>query len=311
MSYQSIVNKEQTTSKLGNFASLSVGSGNSILKATQGYLYSGSSNPGSAPFKVVLATGALSATGATISGNITATGGSITGDMTVTGRLTVGTGSGKSLRIDGTTGDIVFRYNGIDYGSIGADTSHNTIYVTDTAHLFRDGSSELAQINQSGISLPTNRSITWTGGRSITGTGSTIEVDGDLDVSGNIFANDHIEFATSGSGGYIRWGSGRSISDKGSYLQIEGDEQVNGSLYPDGNKTRDCGTGTRYWRNIRAQYGVFSDLVECQGSQGKSYSSYGFVTAVRLNGGSTQAKYREITTKGGIVTNISSESGWL
>lgn len=46
------------------------------------------------------------------------------------------------------------------------------------------------------------------------------------------------------------------------------------------------------------------------GSSGGNYSSYGFITSIRASGGHLEAKYREITVKDGIVTNISSETGW-
>jgi len=46
------------------------------------------------------------------------------------------------------------------------------------------------------------------------------------------------------------------------------------------------------------------------GSDGGNYSSYGFVTAGRISGGSFEGKWREITVKDGLVTNISSESVW-
>jgi hypothetical protein len=47
------------------------------------------------------------------------------------------------------------------------------------------------------------------------------------------------------------------------------------------------------------------------GSSGGNYTSYGFVTNARLNGGVVEKKYREITVKDGLITNISAESGWL
>lgn len=45
-------------------------------------------------------------------------------------------------------------------------------------------------------------------------------------------------------------------------------------------------------------------------SSGGNYSSYGFITSIRASGGKLEAKYREITVKDGLITNISSESGW-
>lgn len=46
------------------------------------------------------------------------------------------------------------------------------------------------------------------------------------------------------------------------------------------------------------------------GSSGGNYSSYGFITSIRASGGHLEAKYREITVKDGLITNISSETGW-
>lgn len=46
------------------------------------------------------------------------------------------------------------------------------------------------------------------------------------------------------------------------------------------------------------------------GSAGGNYTSIGFVTSIRANGGNLEAKYREITVKDGLVTNIAAESGW-
>jgi len=46
------------------------------------------------------------------------------------------------------------------------------------------------------------------------------------------------------------------------------------------------------------------------GSSGETNSAKGFITSIRANGGNLEAKYREITTKDGLVTDISSETGW-
>jgi hypothetical protein len=46
------------------------------------------------------------------------------------------------------------------------------------------------------------------------------------------------------------------------------------------------------------------------GTSGGNYTSYGFITSIRASGGQLQAKYREITVKDGLVTNISGETGW-
>lgn len=46
------------------------------------------------------------------------------------------------------------------------------------------------------------------------------------------------------------------------------------------------------------------------GTAGGNYTSLGFITSIRANGGNLEAKYREITVKDGLVTSISAESGW-
>jgi hypothetical protein len=46
------------------------------------------------------------------------------------------------------------------------------------------------------------------------------------------------------------------------------------------------------------------------GTAGGNYTSYGFITSIRANGGNLEAKYREITVKDGLVTNIAAESSW-
>lgn len=57
---------------------------------------------------------------------------------------------------------------------------------------------------------------------------------------------------------------------------------------------------------IQAQGGYIS----ADGTSGKSSGTYGFVTAGRINDGSFQGKWREITIKNGLITSVSSESGW-
>lgn len=57
--------------------------------------------------------------------------------------------------------------------------------------------------------------------------------------------------------------------------------------------------------------GASGTFKSSDGSSGGNYSSYGFMTSIRHDSGDVQAKFREITVKDGLVTNISSESAWI
>ena len=46
------------------------------------------------------------------------------------------------------------------------------------------------------------------------------------------------------------------------------------------------------------------------GTSGTDSTAKGFITSIRASGGNLEAKYREMTFKDGLITNMGSESGW-
>jgi len=90
-----------------NFKELRVGAGESQFSALSGWVWGGGSTPTNAKFTIDLTTGAL-----VTEGTINAIAGSITGD------LLVGTSTGSSVLIKGTTGVLNLQYNGVAKGTI-------------------------------------------------------------------------------------------------------------------------------------------------------------------------------------------------
>jgi hypothetical protein len=97
--------------QIGHFKQLVAGAGAKVFKVNDSGVFAGAASYGSAPFKLSYA-GALTATGANITGTVNATAGSITGD------LLVGTALGESVLIKGSTGKIVLQYNNTAKGTI-------------------------------------------------------------------------------------------------------------------------------------------------------------------------------------------------
>lgn len=130
--YNQILTEDTKTNKIGNFISLSVGSGGTVLKATQGWLFGGSSKQSTAPFRVNLASGILYATGAQISGTINSTGGTFSGTLVAATGSFSGTitASGGSITGDiDVTGKLIFKSGSSERGRIYCDSSKMYIQV--------------------------------------------------------------------------------------------------------------------------------------------------------------------------------------
>ena len=121
---------------------------------------------------------------ATFSGNISAstiTGGYINGG-TITGALiqTTSGSTGSKLVFD-SSGVIKMSYNGVQYGTIGVDSSTNIIYASNTNHQFFIGAgNQMAVIDSGGLSLPAGSSVRWSTGRALTDASSAIRCNGDF-----------------------------------------------------------------------------------------------------------------------------------
>jgi hypothetical protein len=123
------------------------------------------------------------------------------------------------------------------------------------------------------------------------------QMDGDIILQ--IGQNGQIEFSS--DSGYIRWASGRSVYADSSKVMVDGD------FAPHEDVNHDCGTSSRRWHNVRAQYGVFHGWIECQGSRGTTDSGYGFLNGIKWSNDdhdNLKARFAEIEVKGGIITGF-------
>lgn len=137
------------------------------------------------------------------------------------------------------------------------------------------------------------------------------------DTSGNLYANaDEDILLYTNTGDFFTKGGSVLMQSRDDFIiqynQNGGSDSFtlfnngNVAMYVDDNKSMYVDNDIQNGGDIRCG-GTFKSS---DGSNGGNYSSYGFVTSVRLNGGATQAKYREITVKDGLITHISSESNW-
>jgi len=86
-------------------------------------------------------------------------------------------------------------------------------------------------------------------------------------------------------------------------------EVVDGGIMPASDFGQDLGregSDNKRWRYVYARtfYGGSS------GTAGEDKEDIGFITSIRADDGRLEAKYREVTVRGGIVTDIGGESGW-
>jgi hypothetical protein len=168
---------------------------------------------------------------------------------------------------------IQFLYGDTEKGSIGADTGDSMIYNSIDNHLFFQGAILLATFNEHGITLPSSKSIFFTGGT--------------------------------------------EIRDEGSNLYIDRKLEIGGHIYPRLDNTYDLGSGDKRWRE-----GFFEDIevddldikdgiiIKGTSVDESDDGTYGFLTAVRVDSGELQYKYRTFTIKCGIMTGVGGESNW-
>lgn len=290
MSYQKLIENSSTTNKIGNFASFSVGSGNSILKATQGYMYSGASNPSSAPFKVNLSTGELTATNATITGTITATSGSFTGEVIATS----GSFTGAITATSGTFRGTIYA----EAGAIEGDLAVSGSLLSDNAGFQVKITSGKTSYLKSGVEKGYIRVPSGSNGLQIA-SGENIYLTKE-DGSNIIQIGQDGSFRFSSDSGYFRWGSGRSIYANSSTVKVDG------HFAPHADITDDLGIDGNRWRTIRGRWISAADYYSCAGNNGISHAGYGFVRRVDHDGGGhvTDVKYVELRLNGGIITRL-------
>lgn len=222
---------------------------------------------GSTTFSIDATTG-----DATFSGDIT--GSTLTGG-TITGATIQTATTGYRVKLTSAS-NIQFLNGATEKGSIGADTGDSIVYVSDDNHIFRNDTVELAKINSGGIHLPSSKTISFSGGVSITDEGSNLDISESLEVHGTIYSNsDDVDDL------------GKSTKEW-RHLYLGGTIQGSGSINIDGN----IKTG-----------GTFESS---DGSDGITETK-GFVTAVE----SSRAKWRDIVVKDGLIVDFGSETGWL
>ena len=107
------------------------------------------------------------------------------------GKQKLGLSTGSNIIIDGPNGIIDFGYNSSNYGSISVDNSTNMIYVARTSHFFFDQASHyigrLFQDSTSvhGLELNGGGKIQFTSGSVLTDTGSTLNLDRTMTITGD------------------------------------------------------------------------------------------------------------------------------
>ena len=264
--------------RLINLEELSVGAGETLFGVKRDGIWCGSQYFPTAPFRLDYL-GNLIATSANLTGDINATGGTISGNLTVTGSLLAGNPAASN---------VTFGLNGLDFyygtghkGNISYDHGTNSIYFS------------------SNSTVP----FFFTNDTFIDG---TLGSSGDLSSGGNIAAVGSV--AASGNlystgGGVFSYGN--IITSNGSIQAHNDIVSTNGQLQVRNDILTTNGSITSY-NDISANNGKY----RCRGNNGTDFSGLGYITSIRANGGNLQAKYREITMVGGIVVNVSSESGW-
>jgi hypothetical protein len=209
----------------------------------------------------------------------------ISADM---GTITAGTVTGATIQT-ATTGyravmsnSVGYQlYNGATYlGKMSCSAGGSVIIDSLDNIYFRDQSSELAHLDSTGLVLP--------------------NAGGIIISSGGRFRY---------TDGYLKF-DGASGGDVG--LKLEG------SFVPNADNSYDLGSSSLRWRK-----GYFEDIqvddiyinssITSNGTQtGSSVEddTYGFITAVRTDGGRLEYKYRTFTVKFGVMTSVAGESGW-
>lgn len=281
---------QQDYNKIGHFMQLVVGAGTQVFKANSAGVYAGSGDFSSAPFRIgyngsfvatnATITGSIYATAGTFTGTIYAQAGDISGDLTVSGSLKTSYSSNQAVKI--ADGNVDFLYGNSYKARIRTEDtgSKNSLVLLSGNKLY------FAKTSPDGEPI-------WT-----------------IDQSGNL---------TIGNGNAsLNWGSGgRRIIATASSIQIDGD------IEPDTSYGHDCGTATRYWNNMRCGNLYTSNTVQadgdiasngkynCHGDPGQNQVGYGYIRQVRINGsGQLQAKFTELTFRGGILTGINEKSSW-
>jgi hypothetical protein len=145
--------------------SLSIGTGNSIFKADTNGIYLGNATFASAPFSVTPA-GALTATGATISGTINASAGTFSGNITANGKLT-------------TLGGLVFGTNVSSTNDGLYLNANNYFLINGTAASFRIGSASTAFVAIQNSDASTRLQV------DTTNSTYAVEIGGSLRVNGS------------------------------------------------------------------------------------------------------------------------------
>ena len=95
--------------------------------------------------------------------------------------------SASQIILNGTDGTLRFNYAGTNYGYLVADASNNLVYVSTSAHFFRDATQEYASLKVDGLHLESGKAIWFNAGTTITDAGYEMRLDRDMTITGNIF----------------------------------------------------------------------------------------------------------------------------
>lgn len=173
-------------------------------------LFMGADDYANAPFKVSFA-------GAVSSSSLTATGGTITG-ATIKAK-----GSSYDVWMDSTDGMLKFvDGSGNARATISTDGTYSIVIMGNDNIYFRKGAAtELAQLTDDGLILPSTHKIAFSGGANLIDEGADLKIAG---ASGGI------------------------------------DTKITGNIYPDSDNDHNCGTSDKRWADVRGHEGHFNHL---------------------------------------------------
>lgn len=226
-----INNQPYVVGQIQHFKELSSGAGDTIWKVNSEGQFMGANNYTAAPFKVSYL-GALTATGATVTGTVNATGGTFSGDVTVSGSMIVGNSASYHTKLNGSNGRIELK-NG--------STVQSGIYNDASAKLTLDTNDSIVFRRHSGT-LPGTGYLTfnYNAGRACM----------DIEVANQC---------------RIESSAGREIRFESSQIEFNGD------IAPTSDNAYKCGTSGQRWSVGYFEDVVVDDLTVNSGCSGCSY----------------------------------------
>ena len=169
-----------------NMKELQFGAGTSKILGNRDGFGIGGVNVLSAPFQVSYA-GGLTCTGANITGAINATSGTISGNLTVTGSLFSDDGTGFQMEL--ISGGLLFLKSSVQKGYVKTAAGGNGLTIgSDNIFFTTNAGVNLMSIDSSGnLNFSDSAAIKFPSGRNVSDGGSSVNVNGDLQITGGYY----------------------------------------------------------------------------------------------------------------------------